>query len=181
MVRGCPRPSKATPVFVLASMAGLPASKACVNTGPPLSCNGPRRGATLRMSVPAKPVKPQRMLPVFRQMSDAFIGMSEAAVANAGGAISCRKGCAACCRQAIPLSEIEAYQIAETVEAMPEPRRTEIKMRFETAWHHFADQGWFARLDDSFKLSVEERNNVVVQFPTTTLSPSEHEKRTASL
>ena len=118
----------------------------------------------LEMTVPAKAVKPQRMLPIFRQMSDAFIGLGEAAIANAGGAISCRKGCAACCRQAIPLSEIEAYQIAETVEAMPEPRRAEIKARFETAWHHFADQGWFARLDDSFNLSVEERNNVVVEY-----------------
>lgn len=116
------------------------------------------------MTVPAKPVKPQRMLPIFRQMTDAFVGMSEQAVESAGGRISCRKGCAACCRQAIPLSEIEAYQIAETVEAMPEPRRTEIKKRFETAWHHFADIGWFERLDETFRLSLEERSKVVVEY-----------------
>lgn len=118
----------------------------------------------LEMTVPAKPIKPQKMLPIFRQMSDAFVGLSEAAVADAGGSVSCRKGCAACCRQAIPLAEIEAYRIAETVAAMPEPRRTEIKQRFETAWHHFADLQWFERLDESFKLSTEERNKVVVEY-----------------
>lgn len=118
----------------------------------------------IEMTVPAKPVKPQRMLPIFRQITDAFVGMSEQAIEAAGGGISCRKGCAACCRQAIPLSEIEACEIAEMVEAMPEPRRAEIKKRFETAWHHFADIGWFARLDETFKLPPEERNRVVVEY-----------------
>lgn len=122
------------------------------------------RPLELEMTVPAKPVKPQRMLPIFRQMSDAFTGMSEAAVESAGGVISCSKGCAACCRQAIPLSEIEAYQIAETVEAMPDVRRAEMEKRFATAWHHFADNGWFERLDESFKMSPEERSKVVVEY-----------------
>ena len=88
----------------------------------------------LQMTVPAKPVNPQKMLPIFQQMTNSFVGMAENAVENAGGRISCSKGCAACCRQAIPLSEIEAYQIAETVEALSEPLRTEIKNKFETAW-----------------------------------------------
>ncbi len=122
------------------------------------------RPLELEMTVPAKPVKPQRMLPIFRQMSDAFIGMSEAAVESAGGAISCREGCAACCRQSIPLSEIEAYQIAETVEAMPDVRRAEMEKRFANAWHHFADKGWFERLDESFKMSPEDRSKVVVEY-----------------
>ena len=118
----------------------------------------------LQMTVPVKPVKPHRMLPIFQQITDSFVGMTETAVENAGGAVSCHKGCAACCRQAIPLSEIETYQITETVEAMPEPRRTEIKQRFETAWHHFADIGWFERLDETFKLSLEERSQLVVEY-----------------
>lgn len=118
----------------------------------------------LQMTVPTKPVKPQRMLPIFRQMTNSFVKMAETAVESAGGKISCRKGCAACCRQAIPLSEIEAYQIAEMVEAFPEPRRSEIKKRFETAWHHFSDIGWFERLDASFNLSPEERSKIIVEY-----------------
>lgn len=118
----------------------------------------------LQMTVPAKPVKPQRMLPIFQQMATSFVGMSETAVENAGGKISCQKGCGACCRQPVPLAEIETYKVAEIVEAMPEPRRTEIKRRFEKAWQHFAEIGWFERLDECFKLSTEERNKVILEY-----------------
>lgn len=118
----------------------------------------------LQMTVPAKPVKPQRMLPIFQQMTNSFVGMAETAVENAGGRISCSKGCGACCRQAIPLAEIEAYQIAEMVEALPEPRRTEIKNRFDAAWRHFSEKGWFERLDDCINLSAAERETVVLEY-----------------
>lgn len=118
----------------------------------------------LQMTVPAKPVKPQRMLPIFQQMASSFVGMSERAVEASGGEISCRKGCGACCRQPVPLAEIETYQIAAMVEAMPEPRRSEIKQRFEDGWHHFAEIGWFDRLEECFKLASEERNKVITEY-----------------
>lgn len=118
----------------------------------------------LQMTVPAKPVKPQRMLPIFQQMTNSFVGLAESAIENAGGRISCRKGCGACCRQAIPLAEIEAYQIAETVEAMVEPRRTEIKKRFAAAWQHFSEIGWFERLDQCADLTAPEREKIVVEY-----------------
>jgi len=118
----------------------------------------------LQMTVPAKPVKPQRMLPVFGQITNSFVGLSEQAVENAGGKISCRKGCAACCRQAIPLAEIEAYRIAEMVEELPEPRRTEIKNRFDAAWRHFSEIAWFERLDNCITLSPPEREKVVLEY-----------------
>ncbi len=118
----------------------------------------------LQMTVPAKPVKPQRMLPIFQFMANSFAEMSENAVVNAGGKISCQKGCAACCRQAIPLAEIETYQIAAIVEEMPEPRRSEIKQRFEKAWHHFAEIGWLEKLDNSINLSPAERLKVILDY-----------------
>jgi Fe-S-cluster containining protein len=118
----------------------------------------------LQMTVPAKPVKPQRMLPIFQQMTNSFVGMTENAVENAGGRISCQKGCAACCRQAIPLAEIEAYEIAALVEALPEERRTEIENRFAAAWHHFSEIEWFERLDNCANLSNEEREKVVLEY-----------------
>ncbi len=118
----------------------------------------------LQMTVPVKPVKPQRMLPIFQQMTDSFVGIAENSVAVAGGKISCRKGCGACCRQTIPLAEIEAHQIAETVEAFPEPRRRAIKTRFETAWQHFSEIGWFERLDNCTDFSHGEREKVILDY-----------------
>ena len=118
----------------------------------------------LTMTVPAKPVKPQRMLPIFEQMTNSFVAMSEQAIDNAGGKISCGKGCAACCRQPVPLAEIEAYRIAALVEALPEPRRAEIFNRFNAAWHHFSEIGWFERLDKCAEGSDEYRERVVLEY-----------------
>lgn len=117
----------------------------------------------LQMTVPAKPVKPQRMLPIFQQMTHSFVGMAENVVESAGAKISCVKGCGACCRQAVPLAEIEAYKLAELVEAMPDVRRDEIKKRFETAWHHFSEIGWFERLDNC-ATAPETREKVVLEY-----------------
>jgi len=100
----------------------------------------------MEMTVPAKPVKPHRMLPVFQQMTSAIVGLSVDAVEAAGEKISCKAGCGACCRHPVPLAEIEVYQLAELVEAMPEPRRTEVKKRFADANAHFAKMNWFERV-----------------------------------
>lgn len=118
----------------------------------------------LQMTVPAKPVKPQYLLPIFQQMTNAFVGLAEDAVIGAGEKISCAKGCGACCSQAVPLAEIETYQLAELVESMPEPRCTEIKNRFAEAVRHFMEIGWFQRLDECGSLSNEEREKVVLEY-----------------
>ena len=102
----------------------------------------------MEMTVPAFPVKPHRMLPVLQQMSNAVVDSCVRAVEAEGKEISCKAGCGACCRQAVPISEIEAYQIAELVEAMPEPRRAEIKKRFADALARFTEIDWFDGLVD---------------------------------
>ena len=97
----------------------------------------------MEMTVPAFPVKPHRMLPVFQQMSSAMVRECAKAVEAEGKTISCKAGCGACCRQAVPISEVEAYQIAELVESMPEPLQSDIKQRFSHALSHFQKIKWF--------------------------------------
>lgn len=117
----------------------------------------------MQMTVPAKPVKPQRMLPIFQKMTNSFVQMG---VDNLSGneKISCKAGCGACCRQAVPLAEVEAYQIAELVENMPEPRRREIKERFEKAFAHFAEIGWLEKLGQCAGKTNEEQEKVVLEY-----------------
>jgi Fe-S-cluster containining protein len=122
------------------------------------------RPLAIELTVPVKPVKAGRMLPVFQGMSDLFVELGEKAVNAAGEKISCRKGCAACCRQPIPLAEIETRQIAELVESMPEPQRTEIKKRFDEAWHHFMEIGWFERLDAVATAPLENRQKIAAEY-----------------
>lgn len=104
----------------------------------------------MQMTVPATPVKPHRMLPVIQQMTNSFVDVSVAAVEAEGKKISCKAGCGACCRQAVPISEVEVYQIAELVEAMPEPRRSVIKKRFADGVEHFKKVGWFDKINQQF-------------------------------
>ncbi len=118
----------------------------------------------MQMTVPAKPVKPQRMLPIFQQMSSSFIEMGANEVKSSGKTISCEKGCAACCYQAIPLAEIEAYNIAQVVENLPEPRRVNIEKRFDDASRHFHEIGWFQKLDECALLPKEERQKIVMEY-----------------
>jgi len=100
----------------------------------------------LEMTVPAQPVKPHRMLPIFHKMSEAFADIGVQAEAAEGKNVSCKAGCGACCSQAVPISEMEAYYIADVVNAMPEPRRTEIRERFARSLRHFRETGWFEAL-----------------------------------
>jgi len=117
----------------------------------------------MQLTVPAKPVKPQRMLPVFQKMSNSFVGMSVDAMDKIGEKISCKAGCSACCSHPVPVAEVEVYQIAELVESMPEPRRTEIKKRFSDAVEHFRSIGWFERVKKLGDLSVPENPDLVGQ------------------
>lgn len=118
----------------------------------------------MKMTVPANPVKPQRMLPVFHQMANSFVEIGVSAVESTGEKISCKKGCGACCRQPVPLAEIEAYQIAELVDTLPEPRQSEVRKRFDEAFKHFSEIGWYERLSEAAGLSQKEQEAVVLDY-----------------
>ncbi len=120
-------------------------------------CDEPLR---LQLSVPAKAVKPQVMLPVFQKLANTFTDIAVRQAEQAGGVISCQKGCGACCRQPIPLMEVEIYYIATLINQLPEPRRTEIKSRFEAAATHFEENGWqqqFEAATDETELKAANR------------------------
>jgi len=104
------------------------------------------------------------MLPVFRQMTNSFVGIGVGAAEADGKSISCKAGCGACCRQPVPVSEAEAFDLAELVENMPEPRRSKIKERFDKAFGHFAEKGWFAKLDGVAELDKEIRHEVALDY-----------------
>lgn len=125
-----------------------------------LSVNG--APLEMQMTVPAKPVKPQRMLPIFQQVTNSFTELGVKAVEDENQHISCQKGCSACCRQPVPLAEIEAYQIAELVENLPEPRRSNVKKRFDEAAKHFRELGWFEKLENCKE--KEEIEKTVLEY-----------------
>jgi Fe-S-cluster containining protein len=76
------------------------------------------------------------VIPALQELVNAVV-----AAAEAGQAISCRKGCGACCRQLVPISRTEGERLLEVVEAMPEDRRKTLALRFEQAEAALAQAG----------------------------------------
>lgn len=118
----------------------------------------------MELTVPAKPVKLRRMLPILQMMTNSFVDMSAEAVRRQGEKISCKAGCGACCRQGVPIAEAEAYQIAELVESFPEPRRSEIKKRFADGIKHFHENKWIERMENYGDLTPKERETTVMEY-----------------
>jgi len=95
--------------------------------------------ATLRLSVgdlrivhpitvPTGPVAAADVVPALQGLVNAVVTAAEA-----GKAISCRKGCGACCRQLVPISRTEAERLMVTVANLPADRRTTLEARFAAA------------------------------------------------
>jgi Fe-S-cluster containining protein len=100
-------------------------------------------GGTLKagIPVPAQPVSTREMVPVFRAVAEAVIHLSVRAAQEQGRSVSCCAGCGACCRQLVPVSQTEARMLLDLIEAMPEPRRTTIRARFEEATRALVNAG----------------------------------------
>ncbi len=95
----------------------------------------------IEVTVPSDPVPLTDILPIFHGVANAVVEIAEARVARAGETISCRAGCGACCRQSVPVSPSEARALARLVEALPEPRRRDIRARFAAGQQRLAAHG----------------------------------------
>jgi len=116
-------------------------------------------GGALRANVPvpAGDVTPEELLPQFHSIAAAVVHLSVMAAEKQGKKVSCRKGCGACCRQLVPVSETEAYRLVKMVNAMPEPRRGEVLARFERVRARLEREGMLDRVVRSDGLTALER------------------------
>src|SRR5262245_54357598 len=111
----------------------------------------------LQVTVPTGDVPLRDVLPVFQGFANIVIDVAEANVQREGKSVSCRKGCGACCRQVVPISASEAHALARLVDAMPEPRRTQVRERFADARRRLEASGLadvFRKVDESFDSSA---------------------------
>jgi Fe-S-cluster containining protein len=80
------------------------------------------------VTVPNAAVPAAEVVPALQGLVNAVVEAAEM-----GKAISCRKGCGACCRQLVPVSRTEGERLLQIVEAMPAERREALKARFAAA------------------------------------------------
>lgn len=110
----------------------------------------------LEMMVPTGLTRPSRMLPLFRSLTESFVGLAVENIQAEGMEISCDKGCGACCRQMVPVAKFEAQQLRDLVHEMPEPRKSIILERFEKAIKRFEEAGLLEKLRHPEQITTEE-------------------------
>jgi Fe-S-cluster containining protein len=99
------------------------------------------RPVTLEVTLPTGPAQPTDFLPIYQGLANLVVDIAVENVERHGEKVSCAKGCGACCRQPIPISETEARAIARLVSELPEPRRSVIQERFTAARTRLAAAG----------------------------------------
>jgi Fe-S-cluster containining protein len=102
----------------------------------------------LQITVPTGSASVGALLPVFQGVADVVVDVGERRAVRGGRAISCRKGCGACCRQLVPISPSEARALARLVDGLPEPRQSDVRRRFATALERLGDAGVLSQLLD---------------------------------
>lgn len=112
---------------------------------------------TLALTIPAGETTAEALLPVLQGLSSLFAARGEARVEQAGKTISCRAGCGACCRQLVPVAGAEARHLDRLVAAMPEPRRTQVRARFDAALAALDAAALLDRLADSTAISSADQ------------------------
>jgi Fe-S-cluster containining protein len=125
---------------------------------------GPGWTLKTKMTVPAGLTRLIELLPLANSLANAVVDVAVNAVKERGEAISCKKGCGACCRQLVPISEAEARRVRDVVNEMPEPRRTQVRARFAEARRRFAEAGLLAKLEQREGWKKEDFQAVGLEY-----------------
>ena len=117
-----------------------------------------------KLTVPAGPTTLKELLPLAQLLSDAVVNATVQEVEQLGATISCCKGCGACCRQLVPIAEVEARHIAELVGSMPEPRQSQVRARFAEALRRLAEAGLLDKLHEPERWHREGATEFGLQY-----------------
>lgn len=109
-----------------------------------------------QVSVPMEPVQVDELLPLARTLSDAIVNETKKILQQSGETISCKKGCGACCRQLVAISEIEARSLSLLVDNIAEPRRSLLRARFAEAQMRLEEAGLLQNLKNATQLSEND-------------------------
>jgi len=94
-----------------------------------------------RVAIERGPMRLAELVPQAIQLADALVRRAIKHEAREGRAVSCRRGCAACCRHPVPLSMPEIFFVADRVSGLREGEREARVARFRAAESELAQLG----------------------------------------
>jgi Fe-S-cluster containining protein len=116
------------------------------------------------VTVPTAPVRLAVLLPVFREVTETVVNVAVKAIEAEGQTISCKAGCGACCRQLVPITETEARLLRDMVQALPEPRRSEVLARFAEGLRRLEQGGLLDKLRHPENFSLDELKPIGLDY-----------------
>lgn len=119
-----------------------------------ISVHAPAGPVTVPVDVPLHFVPVASIVSSMRRIGEAAQALEERDIVAHGAAISCRKGCAACCRMLIPLAAPEAFALADAIKAWPAERREATLTRLADARAQLERAGVLSQL---YEIAESER------------------------
>jgi hypothetical protein len=113
-----------------------------------ISVATPAGPVTIPIQVPTGFVPITAIVPVMRDLGERAMALEQAQALTAGESVSCRKGCAACCRMLVPVSGPEAFALQDFVASLPQERRHAMLQRVGDARRRLEEAGLWETLSD---------------------------------
>lgn len=120
-----------------------------------VALNTPAGRLTTAIDVPTGFIPITSIVPLTRRLGDEAAELEIQQATEASQIISCRKGCAACCRMLVPLSAPEAFALREHVGQLPTDRRTHLLNRLHDTKDHLKRAGLWDRMSDVAEASKQ--------------------------
>jgi len=101
-----------------------------------------------QIDVPTGFIPITKIVPLMRSLGDQAQELEIAKTLQAGKSISCQKGCAACCRQMIPVSPPEAFALVKVITDLPQEHQSRIKQNLAKTKKRLQKAGLLSALED---------------------------------
>jgi Fe-S-cluster containining protein len=103
--------------------------------------------STVQVQVPRGPMRLRDLVPLAQRITMIHVEKAIEMEKSQGSEISCKRGCAACCRQLVPISAPEAFRLADHVLALDDRTREGYLARIDAAESAIAAAGLMAELE----------------------------------
>ncbi len=123
-----------------------------------------RRTIDASARVPTGRVPLVQIIPVIHGIASALAQAGIEDVQEEGKTVSCRAGCGACCRQAVPVTEAEAQYLAALVESLPAAHQEEVRERFREAIGRVEAAGFGHKMRNLGDYGEDERFRICLDY-----------------
>jgi Fe-S-cluster containining protein len=115
-----------------------------------------------KVQVDTGPMRLAELVPTAFELTNVLTGRANKREEKAGRTISCAKGCAACCRQMVPVSPPEAFFLMDLIESLQPEQQAEVIQRFglvvsELERHNLVDELLDPQVTDDSRLEIARK------------------------